>query len=320
MTTILAASSPDALRAALAKYPQTATVEAEYGNTVVEGSVLTLAHHAPAWAHNASPCTRKSQFEFVQAIGLSHVDLDSVGGTLALLGTKPGPDSFWKLAGLVDVKGAHRLAECQKVAEATNQDVRCLRAYWAWAKTEGGRVVVPRDGTVIDVTAQIEAHRLTLQYLLLAEPHSSTVLEYIEGLFAAGDAFAKNEAKANADSFVQMDRGVITRVGPDFANHLYATPEGEPGLAVVHFDTKKGCITISFADAPTLDEGARGIVQLLWGKEAGGQVGIAGSPRDRRMSLGDFLEAATSVRFYLGAEKITRLAKAAVDGATAAVS
>lgn len=319
MTTILAASSAAALRAALATFKATGTVEAEYGNDVVEGSALTLAHHAPKWAHNPSPCTRASRLEFLDAIGLSHFDLDSVGGTLALLGTKPGPDSFWRLAGLVDVKGAHKLAECQKAAEATDQDVQALNAYWAWARSEKGRVFLPRDGSM-DVTQHIEAHRLTLQYLLVMEPHSPAVREYVDGLFAAGDAFEKGQAKLNVESFVQMHRGVITRVGPDFANHLYATPEGEAGEAVVHFDTKKGCITVSFAEAPTLDEGARGIVQLLWGKEAGGHLGIAGSPRDRRMSLDDLLEAEGSVRFYLTAAKISKIAATAANEARAAIS
>ncbi|HHU53199.1 MAG TPA: hypothetical protein GXZ43_03870 [Clostridiaceae bacterium] len=33
-----------------------ATVEAEYGNYVLEGSYVTLAHHVSGWSHNPIPC------------------------------------------------------------------------------------------------------------------------------------------------------------------------------------------------------------------------------------------------------------------------
>ena len=45
---VIAASTAAALREALAPYARTATVEAEYGDSVVEGSVLTQAIGAGA--------------------------------------------------------------------------------------------------------------------------------------------------------------------------------------------------------------------------------------------------------------------------------
>ena len=75
------------------------TVEAEYGATVVEGSVYTAAHHQPAGSKYAgdhvvaggrpSPCVDKGIPLFFQEIpwfvGISHVDLDTIGGVLRAL-------------------------------------------------------------------------------------------------------------------------------------------------------------------------------------------------------------------------------------------
>ena len=187
MTTILASSNAANLRAALAAHTRTATIEAEYGNDVVVGSLLTRAHHAPQWAHNPSPCTQPTETPTgvavmrLGAIGLSHVDLDSVGGTLALLGTKPGPDSFWRLAGAVDIRGPPRLDDCFRTTGATESDVRALQAYWAWARTPEGRVMLPREGTVADVSAAVDLHRRVLDALLVQD-HSSPVLEWRDRL------------------------------------------------------------------------------------------------------------------------------------------
>ena len=52
------------------------------------------------------------------------------------------------------------------------------------------------------------------------------------------------------------------------------------------FNQRTGAITVSLAD-PIEGVSCREIVQDLWGPDAGGHDGIAGSPRGVRMGFGD---------------------------------
>jgi hypothetical protein len=290
------------------------TVEAEYGSTVVEGSLLTLAHHTPEYAHNPSPCTRPGGMtgyvEGVEVVGLSHVDLDSVGGTLAVLGDKPGPDSFWALAGRIDILGPHRLEQAIEEANARPHDVLALHAYWAWARTPEGRVMLPRDGSVADVTNDVMKHRSVLREIF-NELRDNPGLGVDGGAggarIEAGRRFAAEGAALQKASFVKMEGDVVLRTSPEFVNHLYQFTTGEGGIteatgvarAVVAFNSKTGAVTVSFASAPTGPVNARTIVQQLWGTEAGGHAGIAGSPRNQQMTMGDALAAFEAVKAAL---------------------
>lgn len=97
--------------AALRAVGPTHTVEAEFGLEVCEGSSVTLAHHGPR-SDNPCPClgdnisdcpyNEDSQgcAEFVEKglchqecldnkiIGVSHFDLDTLGGVMCCLGVK----------------------------------------------------------------------------------------------------------------------------------------------------------------------------------------------------------------------------------------
>ena len=75
-----------------------ATVEAEYGTECVPGRVVTLAHHGPR-SSNPAPCNTETEIlPEGSTIMLSHLDLDAVGGALALMGVKPEDPEFWKAA------------------------------------------------------------------------------------------------------------------------------------------------------------------------------------------------------------------------------
>ena len=150
---ILASSCADTLEAE----EPAVTVEAEYGDRCVEGTELTLAHHGPR-AGNPAPCVAEvparlgTQFTNAGAtIGVSHVDLDTVGGILRLAeGDRPltGSEEFWRVAAFVDVNGVHRLAE----ANASDEIVRQLHAWWAWSETNRVRV----GPECVDVTEHVQ--------------------------------------------------------------------------------------------------------------------------------------------------------------------
>lgn len=270
------------------------TVEAEYGSVVIEGSVYTAAHHQPSGPYagrhtveggRPSPCNDPA-IPVVQdgVILVSHVDLDTFGGCLRALGHADlfaeGYQSFWSLAEFVDTHGAHRLDE----AEAAREDVRRLCAYWAWAQ---GVRRLPRD-TVSDITDIVADTAASLR----------RIFEGDEELMRAGEVFQAEGAALNRASFVGVRRAVIERSSDRFVNHLYTAPDGEVLPAVVAFNTKTGSVTLSLAD-PMAGVSCREIAQALWGPEAGGHDGIAGSPRERAMAAEDVQAAIDLLNAYI---------------------
>lgn len=271
-----------ALAAVVAEGGQTATVEAEYGDFVVEGSRHTLAHHGPRTGQKA-PCAYGNALRDVEitAVGLSHIDLDTIGGCLALEGMKKSEDheGFWRLAEFVDLNGPHKLS----FSGASEEDIARLYAYWAFSAAN--RVYPERDGTVSDVTEKVQDHFTAVLRILRDDK------DYL----AEGATFRAAEAKLNTDSFVSEHAGIVVRVSAGFVNHLYTTPGGYLGKAVVAFNTVTGALTVSLAD-PIFEVSCVTIMQQLFGPSAGGHQGIAGSPRGQRMSVFDMAELVDVLR------------------------
>ena len=266
------------------------TVEAEYGSFVMEGTVFTAAHHQgsgpfagrhlPGFEETGrpSPCNDDG----IPVLGLhdveavSHIDLDSVGGALRTVADfAPLFDGrfagFWDLSEHIDVSGAHRLDPDHEWAPA-------LRAVWAWMQAHRPRF--SRE-EIEDCSEFMHAAGQMLVRLLV---------EGDADLLAAGQAMADAEAALNEESLVRVveagDRLVAVREAGQFVNHLYLLPDGRVAAAVVARNTKMSSVTVSLADAI---EGfvCRDIVQGLWGPDAGGHAGIAGSPRGREMTTDD---------------------------------
>lgn len=256
---------------------QTATVEAEYGDFCVEGSRHTLAHHGPRTGQKA-PCAygdEELRDVEITAVGLSHIDLDTIGGCLALEGMKRSGDheGFWRLAEFVDLNGPHKLA----LSGACEEDIARLYAYWAFSAVN--RVHPDRDGTVSDVTEKVQDHFTAVLRILRDDKDYLT----------EGATFRAAEAKLNTDSFISEHAGIVVRVSTGFVNHLYTTPAGTLGKAVVAFNTHTGALTTSLAD-PIPGVSCVTVMQQLFGPSAGGHTGIAGSPRGQRMSLFDMVD------------------------------
>jgi len=251
---------------------RTATVEAAYGEILVFGSVITMAHHGSR-ANQPAPCSYENGCaKGVEGVGLSHIDLDTLGGCAAIIGRKPKADGFWALAAFVDVNGLHKLAH----SGANAEDIRRLYAYYAWDQDH--KVFAPRDGMVIPVTTQVIDGIVALERIIKGDA----------AMLAAGDEFANNETELNKTSFVEIQAGVIVRVCGTFSNHLYVTPSGEVGRAVVSLRTDTHSCTVSLAD-PIPGVSCSKIVQDLWGPDAGGHAGIAGGPRNATMGLDELV-------------------------------
>lgn len=311
--------------AALAATAPAVTVEAEFGDAVVEGSVLTMAHHGPraggkcpgaytsddvskalsaADAFHAGESLRgdyELQLRAPLIVGLSHFDLDTIGGCMAVLevfgecfkgGRSPLGAAFWRLAEHVDVNGPHRLTEAPDAENA--EAVECLRAFWAWGSANRGPRVT---NEVVDLTTHVKAAAEVVMTLLAGHtPYDSPDNHRRTALLTAGREFAAAEETLRAASFRAEEQGVALRSAPGFTNHLYSA---HPRAAVVAFNETTQAVTVSFADGG-VSESAVAVVQALWGSLAGGHRGIAGSPRGQAMT---FEDAETAFRAVVAGRK-----------------
>lgn len=301
---VLICTNADNLERALAGFKYTATVEAEYGDRVVEGSILTLAHHGDRKA-NPCPCSARAEMlvkaaplspsDTFEAVGISHFDLDTIGGVAAIMGIKPKCPRFWELAEFVDLNGAHKLHTFEFACDAEkNALTEMMNAWWAWSKTQKFLIA----GLVLECTGHIQAAVFALSHIVewidkgQAEASPETCA-YIRN----GRDFAEAEEKLNVDSLHEFGAeggrcdGVVSRVSTEFVNHLYSLPDGERHFrACVALNTTRGMINVSLAE-PIPGVSARTIVQSLWGPLAGGHDTIAGSPRGLVMNVSDLEDA-----------------------------
>jgi hypothetical protein len=273
------------------------TVEAEYGSTVIEGRVYTAAHHQKSGPYSesggaVSPCVdrRIPHLPAGSVVLVSHLDLDTLGGVARAMGRSDvAPESFWRLAAWVDVRGPHRLDAGIEAVGATARDVDAIHAYWAWARRLPR---FPRD-EVSDVTAEILEGLDVLSRAFAGD----------EEVIAAGREFRRAGEALNAASFVRaVGARVLLRRSSQFVNHLYATPAGVVHRAVVAKNDTTGAITVSL-EKPLQGFSCADFARDLWGPEAGGHAGIAGSPRGREMPLEEAVRAAEALAAALAARE-----------------
>lgn len=278
MFKVVMASNPEILRSLNPHF----TVEAEYGDICVEGSLGTLAHHGSR-SNNPAPCLAKNNVfgEYGSEkddkdliIGISHFDLDTLGGILAIIGDKrenEETNEFWNLAAFVDINGPHKISN----SGASQNAIDILYAWWAYAKNY--RYICKGDEVL-----ELNWDELCGHFNFINDIFVKTLPQSQEWL-ENGKKFRENEEKLNKESFVEECGGVILRIAPSFTNHLYTTPDGKICNCVISYNTLSGAITISFADKCEFN--AREIVQKFFGEKAGGHDSIAGSPRGKRMKM-----------------------------------
>lgn len=302
---ILFSTVASALRSVL----PTVTVEAEYGDELVEGSVLTLAHHGerssfpcpslawggwkPIGADGPITYTCKGvhgdwegPLESLGAeikIGVSHFDLDTLLGVYPLLKNGVAPPAFCRLAAYVDTNGPHRAADCPEWADEEVRDQ--YHAFCAWSTANR----LPRfDG---------EGPHDVTTFFKEAADILAAIFNNDEALIAKGKSWAEEQAYVADMSWEGHFDTVAIREYEGFVNHLYRGPHNKVYKAIVARDTRSGSITVSF-ESPIKGKSCKEFVQSLWGPEAGGHDGIAGSPRGVKMT-DDLFETARKLQLYL---------------------
>lgn len=250
-----------------------ATVEAEYGDECLEGTMVTLAHHGPR-ANNPAPCNTPDVpvLPPFATVVVSHIDLDTLGGIYALQGRKPEDDRFWEAAEKIDVEGAHHIHEL-------DQDVQDkLNAYYAYNDEQPRQ----RYTEAVDVTKQIDdTYNIVNAIIDINDPEH-------DKLIAAGKEWAQTREKEVEDQLVYENKDVrVFDTNGIFCAASYFSPNQNTICpATVTYNEKFKSITLAFEDGGK-QLNAKEIVQELWGPEAGGREGIAGSPRNVEMTKDD---------------------------------
>lgn len=257
------------------------TVEAEYGTTVVEGSIYTAAHHQPLGTkygqQRPAPCNDSNIPALVAempndenvaggTILISHIDLDTLGGVARAMGLgnmfKPEYESFWNLAEFVDNNGVHKLM----TQNPSDENVKRLNAWWN-IQSKTTRFAF---GELHEVTEYV--------YELLDSLYNC--LEMNDKEIQDGIEFKAKTDELNRASFVKAEAGVILRKADSFVNHLYEIPESPSiGECIVAYNTKFNSITASLANDREFDMGDV-MREFFNDPEAGGKKGIGGGNRN----------------------------------------
>lgn len=251
-----------------------ATVEAEYGERVIRGTQITLAHHGKAFEDCPAPCNAKVPILDRDAVIIvSHVDLDTVGGCLALMGKKPDDPELWAGAEFIDCHGIHHVWELADTVQ------RQLNAIYAWQDTHR----LERSVEVRDVTEFIEMYgEMVCQ-----------VVEKSEELLLAGEVWQREARERTEHCLAEETENLRIFEVPDetfCSAAYYSFKYQKTAKATLVYNRKKKSITLAFEDGGK-EYSAKQIVQELWGDLAGGHRGIAGSPRGREMAEQDWKKA-----------------------------
>lgn len=259
-----------------------ATVEAEYGDICIEGSKVTLAHHGSR-SNNPAPCNWGDvpRLQENDIILISHIDLDTLGGVQKLLHTQFDDQKFWDAAEFIDINGPQYIPEFP-------QDIQDkLNAFYAWE--EESKKESQHSSEIADVTSVIRTYSLILKQILdKTHPEHQNILQ------AGRDWALENEQKISERLDTENEFVRTFKTDGVFCSAAYYSPIQEIIVpATVVYNENAGSVTLAFSDGGNALS-AREIVQFLWGEEAGGHDGIAGSPRGMEMSHEDY-------------EKVTRL-------------
>ena len=284
---IYLASSLEIVKKYISDYGQPQlTVEAEYGDFVVEGTVYTAAHHQRLGSKYSgvhiggkmnSPCNDMN-IPFIcddDNILISHIDLDTIGGIMrsqykysSFFSEKY--KEFWESVEFVDCYGWHKFNN-------KNKYYIKISAIAAWLQKN--RPQIDRNN-IQNVTDFIYKSFDFINNVFFEDKESLQI----------GIDFINDQNKLNHDSWINtLNNGLIIRKSNKFVNHLYKDKFDNLCKAVINFNTETKSITISLCDS--LDNiSCKDIVQKLWGKDAGGHEMIAGSPRGVIMNEDDFIK------------------------------
>ncbi len=244
------------------------TVECEYGLEVVEGQLHTMAHHVPGWETAPSLQMNIKSFKFDQDdyIMISHLDLDTICGIMAAIGEYNVSEDIKKGVNYVDCNGQQHLFDTEVSEEARE----FILSYIGYAQKNRAPFGVE------DVTEYVSDAISSLR-----------TREYYE----AGKAFVENR-KAEAEASVVSTLGSIALIEQKTDSTAFGLNSeyilgGKEYDYVIVFSNKFKSVTISARRGSNDPKNMAELVRVVFGPEADGHHGIAGSPRGKEFSLED---------------------------------
>lgn len=251
--------------------PIDASVEAEYGSEIIEGDI-TLAHHIDKYKDNPAPCMQKiGKLDDSKNIIISHIDLDTLGGCAALMGLKHENEEFWSAVEYIDLNGPHHLNELEESIR------NMIIAYNSYAAINH----MDKVNDVVDVTSIIIDRINTINKILEGD---TTLIN--EGI----DFYRNEQLKINNCLLVENPniRVFYSKQGLFCSASYYSDNYKKIIPYIISYNGFYNSITVSSEDGGKLLS-CKTLVQELWGSEAGGHNGIAGSPRNIVMTNDDFV-------------------------------
>lgn len=258
-----------------------ASVEAEYGEFTLCGQEVTLAHHG-ANSGNICPCLNEVVLgdKDEAIIIISHIDMDTIGGVLSLVGGKPEIcKDFWNIVAFVDLNGPHKL----QLMHSESYDVlekQTIEVLWSCFKYIDENIPRFTGKDTVDVTQVF----LDLRRFLIDV--SQNLDKYAE------EGRIWNEEKQDKIEQYLVSENELLRIfsAPMFANGAYYSKVLKRLVpAVVNLNPTVGSITLSFEECGEKYNAAT-IMREYFGPEAGGHAGIAGSPRGVVYTMDDLLK------------------------------
>lgn len=269
-------SNPEALR----NLNPVASIEAEFGDEIVEGSKITLTHYSFG-KNNRAPCVADVEEIAFGNVVLNHFDLNILGACMKLLGYKSKLFRelfFWKSVEYIDINGPHRLFEFLNDDSISDFVEDCLNAFWAW-NSENNIIVNDEltDGT---------------DFINSAIDVMNSIFAFDEKLIERGREWADEQNSLNEDSFISHCKvgnyRIISRESDKFVNHLYSTLDGVVGNIIIAYNTDSNRIIIS-RENNNIKFNCYEFAKKLWEDKIEGSEDIANSLSG--MSSQDFYNA-----------------------------
>lgn len=193
------------------------------------------------------------------------------------MGRKKEDKQFWEAAEFIDLNGPHNLFQ---INDETRKKYIAYQAYQANHR-------IPRVTEITDVTENV------LEYLGIID----RIIDGDKTLIQEGIEWDKDTRKKIEDCLVTENDNVRVFNSPEgifCSAAYYSEKQGKVIPSTVTRNGKLKSITVAMADGGK-KVSAKELVQELWGSEAGGHNGIAGSPRGKEMTEKDMQQLANIV-------------------------
>tara|TARA_Y100001973_G_C5189400_1_gene329929 strand:- start:55 stop:1092 length:1038 start_codon:yes stop_codon:yes gene_type:complete len=285
------------------KYSPEYTIECEYGAVVVEGTVFTGAHHQSIGKYardiNPSPCNNPAIpiAEDNSTFLVSHLDLDTIGGIMRALKEYSSVfndnQSFWSFAEYIDLNGSHKIDYYPDFKGMDDEEISRLKnflySFYGWRKNN--KMDLESNDDISIITGFFRKAATAIHNILAEDPYH---LEYGKDLVFSNTKLNKESYWFTKEIPREKENDpfrVFFRKSSSPTHYLYSHPRDSTRAdAIVSWNESSGSITLSYFDSePTAEIAgpASDVMKTIWGSEAGGHPGCAGTPRGLYCEAGD---------------------------------